>query len=208
MRRIMMRMVVVPLFVLGSGAVLHPARADVEVFLRVGIAPAVQPGLYHYIFVLSLDNPTGTWVPGQGYGGIVFGDVPAAGAPSPIADFTLDPGVTPIGPWNGLGLASGAHNGPTLTPVVDGGLNPVIWTPAFVGDSLTWSGTSQFSNPLCDLTFSTLFTTGGATPAHFKTILCVPEPGPLTLAGVATPIALAAVWRSRRHRITSRENIM
>jgi hypothetical protein len=144
--------------------------------VTVGAASG-QAGLYRYEFRLALTNLTGTWLPGQGFGGIVFGDV--ENGPSPIADFALDGSSLPIGPWSSFGASGGFHNGPTLTPLTSLSLSPVIWTPSSLDDYLTWSGRSAALT--CDLTFSTLFTSNLGDPAEFQPAVCVPEPATLLM---------------------------
>ena len=101
-------------------------------------------GLYLYTFTMTLDNHDNSWTPNSGYGigWIIFADSPSA---SPLSDFIVDPSSLPIGPWTGVSSSGGGHNGPTLSPVVvqDPPYPPLYWTPAAVGDSLTWRGESS-----------------------------------------------------------------
>src|SRR5262249_59241642 len=67
------------------------ARGDVALTLYVATKPDQQSGLYHYDFKLVVDNRTGVWAPGQGYGGLVFGAAPPAPPPRPLAPIPLHP---------------------------------------------------------------------------------------------------------------------
>jgi hypothetical protein len=149
--------------------------------------------LNDYSFKLVLDNHDGSWAAGQGFGGLVFGDV--KNAPSPIADFAIDPSSFPVGPWTRVDMASGFHNGPIFGPEVDGSLNPIVWVPSGVGDSLQWSGTSAYDLRSGCLAFSTLFVTNSANPATFQMGICsvspVPEPGGWALLGTGLLTVLA-----------------
>ncbi len=116
-------------------------------------------GLFEYEIALILDNNDGSWFAGNGFGWMIFGD--AQNAMSPIADFVMDPGSFPIGPWTTLGSSSGFHNGPTLHFVLD------PWVPTAVGETLTWRGTSATNLPQGQMIWSSIFTTGGASIAEF-----------------------------------------
>ena len=115
-------------------------------------------GIVYYTFTLALENADQSWVPGQGFGWLIFGDSPSLGG-SPFNDFTLDGGILGIGPWNTITTSSGSHNGPTLGPVTD------FWIPNNVGDFLTWHGYSTSNVADGALFFSTFFTQDGAVGA-------------------------------------------
>ena len=91
---------------LAAGIGAWPAPADVQIgeqnslSLYFSVMPDAKPGLYDYSFKLVLDNNTGTWsaLTSQGYGGIVFGDVPNAN--SSLADFALSSEISSIGVWS------------------------------------------------------------------------------------------------------------
>ena len=161
------------------------------------------PGLYDYSFTLLLDNHTGTFQPGQGFGGIVFGDVNFGN--SPISDFVLNPGGN-LGPFSSLtqsgddGTGTSYHNGPTLAPVFTPIFTPVYWFPSGIGDELTFSGVSH--TEATSLTFSTFLTSGLTTVgANFQPAILVPEPGSITLCLVPMVAGLtAAAFSSRRNR--------
>ena len=187
---------------------VRPCRADeLELSALTGtVAITNDPttGLYDYTFKLIETNQTGTWQPGQGYGGIVFGDV--LYGPSPIADFTLT-SVSPNSPWNTLDLATydGYHNGPIFAPYIDTNLNPIFWYPTVIGDTLSWSGTS--ANYSTDLTFSTIFT-DGADPANFQPFSVVPEPSSLVLGATAIVLVLGFLALRHRHRTRQVEALL
>jgi hypothetical protein len=133
-------------------------------------------GTYQYDFKLILTNADNSYVAGQGWNFIVFGDVPMG--TSTLNDFTLL-SESFVNPNMSLGNSSGAHNGPTFLDVV----NPTTggWIPSHVGDFVTWSGTS--SNNVADgtLLFSTLISINGANAADFQVANAVPEPNSLCL---------------------------
>src|SRR5262249_38117797 len=117
-------------------------------------------GLYQYDFNLYLDNHSGTWSPGQGFGWFIFGD--AKESSSPLQDFQMDPSQFPIGPWTSLSSSGGYHNGPTFAFVLD------TWVPSDIGDSLQWSGVSAVFLDQGDLLFSSIYTSGGAPIIEFE----------------------------------------
>jgi hypothetical protein len=172
------------------GLVLIPDRAHGDVGLTLYLIPPkdLGGGLYEYDFSLRVNTNPQTWVPGQGYGGLIFGDVPSANAPSPLADFTMTSSIP--GPWTGLGSASGYHNGPSFRPSTDGSLNPILWTPTSTADRLNWTGTSHTNTTT--LFWSTGFTSNGATPAEFTPVVIVPEPSPLYL-GLVVALVIGCV---------------
>ena len=145
-------------------------------------------GTFDYQFQLVLDNHSGDWQPGQSWGWLIFGDQFAA--PSPLANFIGDNTDFPIGPWTTYVTSSGVHNGPTLGNVGQ------QWTPAFVGDAVTWSGTSTANLLPGQLLFSTLATGNAATSAALQVANLVPEPSATALLG----LALLASFKSRRRR--------
>ncbi len=132
-------------------------------------------GQFEYEFTLILDNNDGTWSAGQAFGWIIFGDAPAPG-PSPMADFVVDPGSLPVGPWTQVDFSGGGHNGPNLGPVA-GPTAPLLWTPASVGESLTWKGTSAANLPQGQMLWSNLFGFFGAPVAEFIVAAEITCPG-------------------------------
>ena len=118
----------------------------------------IGSGLYDYEFRLILDNNDDSWVAGQGWQWIVFGDNPDGyDAASPLTDFTGDTSDLPIGPYDSYGTTTGAvdHAGPTLEFRVH------FWTPTAVGQYLHWSGTSTANLGQGELLISTIGVTPG-----------------------------------------------
>ncbi|MFM9996871.1 MAG: hypothetical protein ACKVU4_13850 [Phycisphaerales bacterium] len=127
-------------------------------------------GLYRYEITLTLDNNDGSWFAGQGIGWIIFGDIPSAA--SPFNDFQMDPASYPIGPYTELTSSGGGHNGPTLGPIWTPPGPPTLlvfnlWTPNAIGDSIDWAGTSASDLQPGQLTWSNLWTGGGANNANW-----------------------------------------
>ncbi len=135
-----------------------------------------------YTFKLTLDNHDNSWVAGQGWGWIMFGDIinPTGTPPiySLINDFVADPSYWPAGPFDSLTSAGGYHNGPTLGPIIvpdpdhPDPNDPlhwiwVAWYPAAVGDSITWGGTSATLVPDGQMQWSALVVHGGASGIEF-----------------------------------------
>jgi hypothetical protein len=145
----------------------------------------VGPGLYHYSFDLIMDNHDSSWAPGQGWSWITFGD--ALSASSPLTGFTLDNNILPVGPFARLDFSSGGHNGPTWLLDISNQLT--YWTPASIGETLNWSGTSTANLLQGDLLFSTLLNNNGANQANFEIANridnpnVVPEPSTLWIVG-------------------------
>jgi hypothetical protein len=108
-------------------------------------------GLFDYDFRLSVDNNDGSYVPGQAWRWIIFGD--ADRSASPLTNWEGD--LSQSSPWISLfSSSSGGHNGPTLI-----GPGPSVlsyWVPTGVGDFLKWSGTSTADLAQGNLLFSTL----------------------------------------------------
>ena len=123
-------------------------------------------GLYQYDFEL---RPDAGWQPGMGWRWFIFGD--AQQATSPIADFVIDPGVFPVGPWTSLSSSGGFHNGPTFIDVLD------YWIPATGDETLRWNGTSATFLRQGELLYSTIAgTIGGAVAAEFRPADLCDEP--------------------------------
>jgi hypothetical protein len=128
-------------------------------------------GLFEYKITLTLDNNDGSWASGQGWGWIMFGDIPGPAA-SPLNDFVMNPASFPIGPYTELTSAGGAHNGPTLGPIWTPPGPPTtfvmnLWVPNAIGDKLEWTGTSASNLAQGQMLWSNLWFGGGATIAEF-----------------------------------------
>lgn len=95
----------------------------------------LSDGRFRYRFTLKLDDHDGTWIPGQGFGWLVFGD--GQGGASLLSDFVGDPMSGSVGPWDRFDSTAGYNNGPSL------GALRTLWYPVAVGETLTWSGVSR-----------------------------------------------------------------
>jgi hypothetical protein len=140
-------------------------------------------GLFDYDFRLSVDNNDGSYVAGQGWRWIIFGD--ADQSPSPLTNWVGD--LSQSSPWiSFFSTSSGGHNGPTLSGPGSSVLS--YWVPTGVGDFLKWSGTSTADLGQGSLLFSTLAgTLNSGVPADFNVAYrvqsfdstSVPEPASL-----------------------------
>lgn len=122
----------------------------------------------------------------MGFGWLIWGDAQAS--TSPFADFVMDGGVFPVGPWTGMGFSSGWHNGPDMDFVLD------CWVPTAVGETLNWSGTSASYLGQGEFLWSSIVTTGGAPTIEFEVANMVPEPATIAVLGVG----VAALLRRRK----------
>jgi len=114
--------------------VCFQAIAAPPLTLRYSIAD-LSDGTYRYSFVLTLDDPSGTWTKGDGYGWIIFAD--RSISKSPFEDWASDPGSLSGGPWRAITNTSGYNNGPTL------GNGRSLWAPTFKGESVVWTGVTS-----------------------------------------------------------------
>jgi hypothetical protein len=141
-------------------------------------------GLYNYEFSLVLDNHDNSWISGQSWNWLIFGDAPY-GSISPLTDFVGDMNDLPVGTWTSYGYSQGGHNGPTFIYTIGGDF--IGWVPTSVGETLIWSGTSTANLPQGQLLFSTLVNEYGAIGAEFEVVnlstSVVPEPATLLLFG-------------------------
>lgn len=178
------------------------------VFPRLGLAiplnleytvSTTESELYQYDFTLKLDNQDGSWESGQGWRWFTFGDAPF-GQESPLTDFEGDLDTLPVGPWSSFEVSGGAHNGITFGFILD------FWVPEFVGDFLSWSGTSSANLQQNELLFSTTAgTLGGAVAANFdianRIEVAIPEPSLLfmfILAGAGLIITRKRQYHRQR----------
>jgi hypothetical protein len=195
------------LFALGTVNMISPAQAA-SLNLNYTVENLTD-GWFNYNFQLKVDNTDNSYVFGQTWGWIIFGDTPFS-PPPPSPNFgegTLPNWVGDLSKSSpsivGFGITVGGHNGPTLygNP---GNFDLTLWTPSDVNDYLYWSGKSTANLLQGELLFSTLQTLNGATPAEFKVAnqvdsLAVPEP--LTVFGSILGLGvLGAVKRKRKQQ--------
>jgi hypothetical protein len=187
------------LFALGTVNMISPAQAA-----SLNLSYTVEnltDGWFNYSFQLKVDNTDNSYVPGQAWGWIIFGDTPF----SEFAEGTLPNWVGDLSnssPLIAFSLTGGPHNGPTL--LTRDLSNIALWTPSDVNDYLYWSGKSTANVPQGELLFSTLFASNGATPATFKVaneVDSLPVPEPLTVFGSILGLGvLGAVKRKRKQQ--------
>lgn len=181
-----------------SMAVGLAAPADAASLLLEYSVTAKSGGDYHYDFELILTNADNSWVAGQQWDWITFGD--AAPGSSPLADFSNgsspDPNVA-------FTSSSGGHNGPTIAY----GANSVVlpgWQPTAVGSSLKWSGDSFTFLGAGQLKWTTLVTSTGATRANFDVAQLVPAggavPEPATWAMLIAGFGAVGIGMRARRR--------
>jgi hypothetical protein len=191
------------LFALGTVNMISPAQAA-SLSLNYTVKNLTD-GWFNYSFQLKVDNTDNSYVSGQAWRWIIFGDTPSPPS-SNVGEGTLTNWVGDLSkssPWiASFRTTGGDHNGPTLYGNPG---NSVLawWTPSDVNDYLYWSGKSTANLPQGELLFSTLAgTLNGATPANFKVAkqvdsLAVPEP--LTFFGSILGLGvLGAVKRKRK----------
>jgi hypothetical protein len=196
------------LFVLGTVNMISPAQAA-SLNLDYTVENLTDGG-FNYNFQLKVDNTDSSYIPGQAWRWIIFGD--AVGEPDSEGNY-VSKSILPnwVGdlskssPWiASFANTGGYHNGPTLWGNPG---NDVLawWTPSDVNDYLYWSGKSTAKVQQGELLFSTLAgTLNGATPAEFKVAnevdsLAVPEP--LTIFGSILGLGvLGAVKRKRKQQ--------
>jgi PEP-CTERM putative exosortase interaction domain len=192
------------LFALGTVNMISPAQAA-SLNLNYTVENLTD-GWFNYSFQLKVDNTDNSYIPGEAWRWIIFGDKPFYSPDPPFGEGTLPNWVGDLSkssPWiKSFSSSNGGHNGPTL----DGNSDiPVLtwWIPSDVNDYLYWSGKSTANLSQGELLFSTLAgTLNGATPADFKVAnqvdsLAVPEP--LTVFGSILGLGvLGAVKRKRK----------
>jgi hypothetical protein len=193
------------LFALGTVNMISPAQAA-SLNLNYTVENLTD-GWFNYSFQLKVDNTDNSYVPGQAWRWIIFGETPPD-SPPPFFEGALTNWVGDLSkssPWIASFVNSGGgHNGPALWGNPG---NDVLawWTPSNVNDYLYWSGKSTARLQQGELLFSTLADTlNGATPADFKVAnevdsLAVPEP--LTIFGSILGLgALGAMKRKRKQQ--------
>ena len=192
------------LFALGAVNMISPAQAA-SLNLKYTVENLTD-GWFNYSFQLKVDNTDNSYVPGQAWRWIIFGDSPFQPSAPPFGEGTLPNWVGDLSkssPWvASFSSSGGGHNGPTLygNP---GNSVKTWWIPSDVNDYLYWSGKSTAKLSQGELLFSTIDgTLNGATPADFKVAnevdsLAVPEP--LTVFGSILGLGiLGAVKRKRK----------
>ena len=149
-------------------------------------------GTFQYDFTWTLTNDDGTYLPGQGFNWIIFGD--ASSSTSTLDDFVLLSETFP-NPNLGFTFSSGGHNGPTFLDTVN--ISTDGWIPTGVGDSVMWSGTSLHNVPNGAILFSSLIPINGANAPNFQVALeVVPEPACGMIASLV--LAAACCFRPRK----------
>jgi hypothetical protein len=187
------------MFALGTVNIISPAQAA-SLNLDYTVENLTD-GWFNYSFQLKVDNTDNSYVPGQAWGWIIFGDAPL----SPFGESTLTNWVGDISnssPWiASFTITYGSHNGYTLWSNTGSDILS-RWTPSDVNDYLYWSGKSTANLPQGELLFSTLLASNGATRANFKVanqVDSLPVPEPLTVFGSILGLGvLGAVKRKVR----------
>jgi hypothetical protein len=164
-------------------------------------------GIYDYDFTLVLDNNDSRWLPVMEWDWIVFGandfhdSYPSFdndGNGPARSDWTTTSFSHPI---SSVSTSGGGVNGPTLyigpSPALPG------WRPTALGESLSWSGTSQIFLPDGELYWSSVAASHQDHPfnwtfhlAHQTNVPDVPEPASLLLVGAG--VAILAARRGTR----------
>ena len=145
-------------------------------------------GSYVYDFTLILDNHDNSWVSGNQWDWIVFGD---NDYDNNYNGFDMNGGLAGGIDWTTLSSSShidsitttvGVHNGPTLAISSNSVVLPG-WLPTFVGDSISWTGTSSVHIASDEMVWSSLIVGGGAEAVYYEQAkqVSVPEPGVFSL---------------------------
>jgi hypothetical protein len=189
------------LFALGAVNMISPAQAaSLNLIYTV---ENLTDGWFNYSFQLKVDNTDNSYVPGQAWGWIIFGDELYTNDDEGSLDNWVGDLSQSSPSWIFFGNSYGPHNGPT---VFGNPGNPylTLWTPSDVNDYLYWSGKSTANVPQGKLLFSTILTSNGATPADFKVadqVDSLPVPEPLTVFGSILGLGvLGAVKRKRKQQ--------
>jgi len=191
------------LFALGTVNMISPAQAA-SLNLNYTVENLTD-GWFNYSFQLKVDNTDNSYVPGQAWRWIIFGDSPFEPSAPPFGEGTLTNWIGDLSkssPWiASFSSSGGGHNGPTLYGNPGNSVD-TWWIPSDVNDYLYWSGKSTANLSQGELLFSTLNgTLNGATPADFKVAnevdsLAVPEP--LTVFGSILGLGVLGAMKRKR----------
>ena len=152
---------------------------------------SVENDRYNYEFTMVLDNADGTWRSGQRFGAIRFGSQGGDQTSVPLTNFVFDQSDLPVGPFTATRSATQV-SGPGLTGITQ------LWTPTAVGQSLSWSGTSDAFLEQGELYWrphSTFGRSGGIQLQVANHLNPIPEPGTLALAGTGLLLMMAMTRR-------------
>lgn len=161
-------------------------------------------GSYQYDFTLTLDNHDNSWVLGNQWDWIIFGDTDFD---NNYSGFDVNGGLSGGTDWATLSTSSpissittsaGGHNGPALA-ISSNSVALPGWQPAFVGDSISWSGMSSVYIASDELFWSSLIVGGGANAVYFEqaNLATVSEPSIIALIGAGV-IGLIGLARRKR----------
>ena len=141
---------------LASAMLAYGQPAGATPFRLDYLVSDVGGGEYRYDFVLTLDNNDSSWVASQGFASFIIGDCTPS-CPTALTDFD---GIAVDPPWTSFLNISGTHNGPALYPT------GTYYTPASVGETKTFSGTSTAHLTQGNLLWSNLQGQNGGTLAN------------------------------------------
>lgn len=146
-----------------GGAAAQAAATPLK--MTYTVEASASPGLYDYDFWLTLDNNDGSWLPGQEWDWIIFGDNNGAGDypsfdPNGGADYLGSTWVTATFdyPIDRVDSTTGQHNGPHLQIGTEHFAQLPGWSPTAIGQYLSWSGSSSQFIPEGQLRWSALMT--------------------------------------------------
>lgn len=184
--------------ILAAAALFASTQACLAIPLTLNYQVTNLGSTYQYNFDLVLDNHDNSWTAGQQWDWIVFGDR-VGGFPNAEA-ITCSNWVWGSSETGVAGAcSSGFHQGNAVAFGANGVTLPG-WMPAFIGDTLSWSGTSTTLVADGDMYWSPVITgngaTGGGTFNLANRTSSVSEPSPLLLLSVGL-LGLGAMRRKK-----------
>ncbi len=151
----------------------------------------IGSGYYQYDFTFILDNNDSSWISGNSWDWLIFGDRSSGNTgPSPFRPSGSFDWIWLSGDADILGFSSGGREGPLSCFVSNCGVSDGGWTPTAVGDSFSGSGKSTIFIQ-GDVYWTALQASNGATTAHQQEANRVPLPSTLAIFALALMVLAA-----------------